>query len=187
MGILVPASGAVAVNGMKSTRAGRRHQGCRRHRDHSNRGLQGRNGRRALGTELRRRQAMKISRRNLLAAGGSTAIIAIAGSARWTSAQAPGQQAETSPDLIVHNAKVTTLQGGRPEAEAFAVRGERITAVGSTAEMLRLRAPNTRLIDAGSRRVIPGLNDSHFHIVRGGRDYNLELRWDGVESLHRGL
>lgn len=130
---------------------------------------------------------MKISRRNLLAAGGSTAIIAIAGSARWTSAQAPGQQAETSPDLIVHNAKVTTLQGGRPEAEAFAVRGERITAVGSTAEMLRLRAPNTRLIDAGSRRVIPGLNDSHFHIVRGGRDYNLELRWDGVESLHRGL
>ena len=130
---------------------------------------------------------MKISRRNLLAAGGSTAMIAMAGSAPWSLAQSPRQQAETSPDLIVHNAKVTTLQSGRPEAEAFAVRGERIVAVGGEADIMRLRTDNTRIIDAGGRRVIPGLNDSHFHLVRGGRDYNLELRWDGVESLQRGL
>src|SRR6266481_5626493 len=130
---------------------------------------------------------MKISRRNLLAAGGSTAMIAMAGSAPWSLAQSPRQQAETSPDLIVHNAKVTTLQSGRPEAEAFAVRGERIVAVGGEADIMRLRTDNTRIIDAGGRRVIPGLNDSHFHLVRGGRDYNLELRWDGVESLQHGL
>src|SRR5258705_12280494 len=117
---------------------------------------------------------MKISRRNILAAGGSTAIIAMVGSAPWSLAQSQGQQAEASPDLIVHNAKVTTLQNGRPEAEAFAVRGERIVAVGSDTDITGLRAANTRVIDAGGRRVLPGLNDSHFHLVRGARDYNLE-------------
>src|SRR5229473_5656003 len=130
---------------------------------------------------------MKVSRRNLLAAGGSTAMIAMAGSAPWSLAQSPGQQTETSLGLIVHNAKVTTLQSGRPEAEAFAVRGERIVAIGGDADIMGLRAGNTRVIDAGGRRVVPGLNDSHFHLVRAGRDYNLELRWDGVESLQRGL
>src|SRR5712675_451576 len=128
---------------------------------------------------------MNISRRNLLAAGGSTAIIAMAGPDHSSRAQLP--EAPTSPDLIVHNAKVTTLLSSRPETEAFAVRGERIVAVGSDADIMGLRAANTRVIDAGGRRVIPGLNDSHFHLVRGARDYNLELRWDGVESLQRGL
>jgi predicted amidohydrolase YtcJ len=127
---------------------------------------------------------MKISRRHLLAAGGSGAVIVIAGKSRLSLAQQP---ADTSPDLIVHNAKVTTLQGGAAEAQAFAVRGEKITAVGGEAEIMGLRAANIRVVDAGGRRVVPGLNDSHFHIVRGGRDYNLELRWDGVESLQRGL
>src|SRR5712671_3552520 len=126
---------------------------------------------------------MKISRRNILLSGASTAMIAMA--SPWSWAQSP--QAPTSADLIVHNAKVTTLQSGRPEAEAFAVRGERIVAVGGEADIMRLRSANTRIIDARGRRVIPGLNDSHFHLVRGGRDYNLELRWDGVESLQRGL
>lgn len=94
---------------------------------------------------------------------------------------------EESPDLIVHNAKVTTLQSGRSEAEAFAVRGEKIVAVGGEAEIMGLRGADSRIIDAGGRRIIPGLNDSHIHLVRGARDYNLELRWDGVASLQRGL
>jgi predicted amidohydrolase YtcJ len=128
---------------------------------------------------------MKISRRNLLATGGSAAMIAMLSSVRSTWAQSPDSRA--SPDLIVHNAKVTTLQSGRPEAEAFAVRSERIVAVGGDADIMGLRAANTRVIDAGGRRVIPGLNDSHLHLVRGARDYNLELRWDGVGSLQRGL
>src|SRR6266851_2104508 len=128
---------------------------------------------------------MKISRRNLLAAGGSTAMIAMVGLARSSWAQSPVSGA--SPDLIVHNAKVTTLQDGRLEAQAFAVVGEKIVAVGGKAEIMALRVGNTRVIDAGGRRVIPGLNDSHFHLVRAARDYNLELRWDGVESLQRGL
>jgi len=90
-------------------------------------------------------------------------------------------------DLIVHNAKVTTLQDNGSEADAFAVRGERFVAVGDEAEIMRLRGNRTRLINVGGRRVIPGLNDSHLHAIRGGLFYNLELRWDGVQSLQRGL
>ncbi|MCK6461979.1 MAG: amidohydrolase [Planctomycetes bacterium] len=91
------------------------------------------------------------------------------------------------PDLIVVNAKVTTLDAARPEAEALAVRDGLLVAVGGSDEITRLRGEATRVIDAGGRRVIPGLNDSHLHAVRGGRFWNLELRWDGVESLERGL
>lgn len=90
-------------------------------------------------------------------------------------------------DLIVHNAKILTLTDGPPEAQALAVRGETFIAVGREDEVMGLRGEHTRVIDAGGRRVIPGLNDSHIHAVRGGRFYNLELRWDGVELLEHGL
>ena len=75
----------------------------------------------------------------------------------------------------------------RPEAAAFAVHGEKFVAVGGEEEVMRHRGDRTRVVDAGGRRVIPGLNDSHIHAVRSGRFYNLELRWDGVESLERAL
>jgi predicted amidohydrolase YtcJ len=94
---------------------------------------------------------------------------------------------QEAADLIVHNAKVLTLSDTLPEAQALAVRGEKFVAVGRDDEVMRLRGERTRVIDAGGRRVIPGLNDSHIHAVRGGRFYNLELRWDGVESLEHGL
>lgn len=126
-----------------------------------------------------------MARSNLSAAGAGNAINAIAGSRSATQSQS--RSTEASPDLIVHNAKVTTQHSDRPEAEAFAVRDEIIVAVGGEADILGLRDENTRLIDAGGRRIIPGLNDSHLHLVRGARDYTLELRWDGVQSLQRGL
>ena len=53
--------------------------------------------------------------------------------------------------------------------------------------MTRHRGLGTRVIDARGLAVIPGLNDSHAHVVREGRVYNTELRWDGVDSLERGL
>jgi len=102
------------------------------------------------------------------------------------SAGATAQQQEPA-DLIVYNAKVHTLNDALPEAEALAVRGEMFVAVGRNAEVMRHRGNHTRVIDADGRRVIPGLNDSHIHAVRAGRFYNLELRWDGVESLKHGL
>jgi hypothetical protein len=94
---------------------------------------------------------------------------------------------QPSPDLIVMNARVTTLDTGRSEAEAFAVRDGAFVAVGSNEEIMRMRGRATQVVDGGGRRVIPGLNDSHLHAVRAGRFYNLELRWDGVDSLERAL
>ncbi len=96
------------------------------------------------------------------------------------------QQREPA-DLIVTNARVFTVDEQRPRASAFAVKDGRFVAVGSDADMAARRGGKTRVIDARGHTVIPGLNDSHAHAVRGGRFYNLELRWDGVDSLERAL
>ena len=94
---------------------------------------------------------------------------------------------EARADLVVRNAKITTLQPGLADAEALAVRGETFLAVGPEAAVMRLADRETRVVDAGGRRVIPGLNDSHMHAIRGGLRYNLEVRWDGVRTLRRAL
>src|SRR5688572_14105627 len=86
-------------------------------------------------------------------------------------------------DLIVTNGKVTTLDQRRPTAEAVAVKDGRFLAVGSVQDVLKHRGNTTKVIDIKGRAVIPGLIDSHLHATRGGRFYNLELRWDGVPSL----
>ena len=89
-------------------------------------------------------------------------------------------------DTILYNAKVAT--NGVPSfVEAVAVTDATIAAVGTNDEILRLRGPRTRVIDARRRTLIPGLNDSHMHPIRGGLNYNLELRWDGVPSLSDAL
>lgn len=90
-------------------------------------------------------------------------------------------------DLIVTNARVFTMDPQRPQATAFAVKDGKFVAVGGDAEMAAHRGEKTRSIDGQGRTIVPGLNDSHAHAVRGGRFYNLELRWDGVDSLERGL
>jgi predicted amidohydrolase YtcJ len=90
-----------------------------------------------------------------------------------------------APDLIIHNAAITDFQGNR--YSAIAVDGERISALGTSNELLNTRDRDTRLVDAGGRRLIPGINDSHLHVVRGGRFYNLETRWDGIASLEEAL
>jgi predicted amidohydrolase YtcJ len=92
-----------------------------------------------------------------------------------------------SADFILHNAKIATNQvPSFVEAIAITAAG-RIAAVGKDEEILRLRGPQTRVIDGRRRTVIPGLNDSHIHPIRGGLNYNLELRWDGVPSLTDAL
>ncbi len=82
-----------------------------------------------------------------------------------------GAPAQVAPqaDLIVTNAKVWTADKSRPEAEAVAVLGERIVAVGSRAEVDAWRGPRTHVLDAGGRRVVPGFNDSHVHFLSGGQ------------------
>lgn len=90
-------------------------------------------------------------------------------------------------DLLVRNAKVFTGDPARPEARAVAIRDGRVTALGDDHDLAPLVGPGTRVVDALGRRVIPGLNDSHLHVIRGGLNYVLELRWDGVRSLRHAL
>lgn len=87
----------------------------------------------------------------------------------------------TAPDLILHNGQITTLDPQYPEARNLAIKDGRIIGV-DDAEAYG-RGPNTKVIDLKGRRVIPGLNDSHLHVIRAGLYYNMELRWDGVPSL----
>lgn len=90
-------------------------------------------------------------------------------------------------DLIVHNARITTLDAARPQASALAVDEGRIVAVGNNEEILRLRTAQTLVVDGEGRRLIPGLNDSHSHYIRGGLSFTAELRWDGVPTLVEAL
>ncbi|QNK01217.1 amidohydrolase [Dyella telluris] len=87
------------------------------------------------------------------------------------------------PELILHGGRFTTLDRSQPEANAVAMADGRFVAVGSAADVMALAGPATRVIDLKGQRVLPGLIDNHLHIIRGGLNYNLELRWDGVRSL----
>ncbi|HJV03099.1 MAG TPA: amidohydrolase [Burkholderiaceae bacterium] len=91
------------------------------------------------------------------------------------------------PDLIFHNAQITTLARGQPVASAVAIQAGKFLAVGQDAEILPLAGAGTRIIDLKGRAVLPGLFDNHTHVVRGGLNYNMELRWDGVRSLADAL
>jgi predicted amidohydrolase YtcJ len=86
-------------------------------------------------------------------------------------------------DTVFINGRITTLDRSLPQAEALAVRSGNLLSVGATERVLRDAGPKTRRIDLGGRCVIPGLNDSHTHLIRAGLNYNMELRWDGVPSL----
>lgn len=90
-------------------------------------------------------------------------------------------------DLIVYNALITTLNDSMPEAQAIAVRKGKIIAIGEDKEILALKGDSTKVLDAAKKRMIPGLNDSHCHYLRGGTSFTLELRWDGIPSLREGL
>lgn len=87
------------------------------------------------------------------------------------------------PDLIFYNGKITTLNRAQPVAQAVAIKDGKFLAVGSDAEVMPLATEKTRCIDLKGKGVLPGLFDNHTHIIRGGLNYNLELRWDGVRSL----
>src|ERR1043165_7051213 len=89
-------------------------------------------------------------------------------------------------DIILHNGRIAT-NGAPSFAEAVAIEGNKIAAVGMTDDVMRLRKPKTVVIDLQGRTVIPGLNDSHLHGIRGGLNFNMELRWDGVPSLADAL
>lgn len=122
-----------------------------------------------------------ITRRRALAVTAAAAGL-FTGGCTVTTSTSPSPHAD-APDLIIHNAHISTMQKPGHQARALAIKGGTFIAVGQDSQILSLKGPYTKVIDASNRRIIPGLNDSHLHIIRGGLNYNLELRWDGVPSL----
>ena len=90
---------------------------------------------------------------------------------------------EAAAEVILFNGSVTTLNRSNPTASAVAAARGRFVAVGSNEEVQALKGTGTRMIDLKGRRLLPGLIDNHLHIIRGGLNFNMELRWDGVRSL----
>ncbi len=86
-------------------------------------------------------------------------------------------------DLILHRGLFTTLNRAQPTAQAVAIKDGRFLKVGHDQEVMALKGPRTKVIDVRGKRVLPGLIDNHLHIIRGGLNFNMELRWDGVRSL----
>jgi predicted amidohydrolase YtcJ len=86
-------------------------------------------------------------------------------------------------DLILHSGRFTTLDRTNPAPTAVAITDGVFTAVGRERDVMHLAEPSTQIIDLKGRRALPGLIDNHLHIIRGGLNFNMELRWDGVRSL----
>ncbi len=89
-----------------------------------------------------------------------------------------------SPDLILHRGLFTTLDRSNPAASAVAIKDGVFTRGRPRRKTsCRWPVPTTAIIDLKGRRGLPGLIDNHLHIIRGGLNFNMELRWDGVRSL----
>ena len=96
-------------------------------------------------------------------------------------------QSADRADLIFSNGKIVTVDERFTIAQAIAVRGDRIVAVGSNQEVARLSGPATKTIDLRGRTVVPGLIDNHLHLLRAGNTWELELRWDGINSRQKAI
>jgi predicted amidohydrolase YtcJ len=108
------------------------------------------------------------------------ALLAIGAGAALRAQQAP-------PDLVLSNGKIITVDERFTIAQAVAIRGDRIVAVGTNQEIGRLAGPGTRRIDLKGRAVTPGLIDNHMHVVRAGTTWQYEVRLDGVETRKHAL
>ena len=96
--------------------------------------------------------------------------------------------AGAAPDTVITNAKIFTSNPAQPWAQAIAIRGERIVAVGDTATVAALAGSATRRIDAGGRTIIAGINDAHQHVGIAPPHDRLELPFDPtVEQIAQAL
>ena len=99
----------------------------------------------------------------------------------------PVESVEDRADLILFNGRIATNDPTQPFVSALSIRGSVVQAVGSDADIMVRKGAQTRIVDLQRRTVIPGLNDSHLHLIRGGLNYTMELRWDGIPSLTLAL
>jgi predicted amidohydrolase YtcJ len=92
-----------------------------------------------------------------------------------------------TPDLVLLGGKVVTLDDAGTIREAIAIRGGKVQAVGTSAEIRALAGDGTRSIDLRGRTVIPGLIDSHLHAIRAALSFTTEVNWIGARSLEDAL
>ena len=116
-------------------------------------------------------------------------VLALAGT--FARAQQPAPPAPQGPaDLILHTARIYTVDAARPRAEAIAIRGDRILRVGSNADVLSSRGPATRVIDLRGATVVPGLQDAHGHFTGLGQslqrlDFRGTTTYDQIVEMVR--
>jgi predicted amidohydrolase YtcJ len=106
---------------------------------------------------------MALSRRDLFCNAGGLATLPLLAS------PALAALSRQQPELILHNGTILTVDPRQPQAEAVAIAGDRIVAVGSSAEIDGLAASSTKKIDLGGSTVVPGFNDAHTHPAYAGR------------------
>jgi len=117
-----------------------------------------------------------------------TLTVAFTGALVVAATAIPLLRAQAVPaDLILSNGKIITVDERFTIAQAVAITGERIVAVGTNQEITRLAGPETRRVDLRGRAALPGLIDNHMHLLRAGITWQQEVRWDGVDSRARAL
>ncbi len=115
---------------------------------------------------------------------------AILGLAVVLLAGAPARAQQRAPlgvDTVLVNGRIVTVDAQASVREALAIRGDRVVALGSSADIRRLAGDATRVIDLQGRTVIPGLIDSHMHAIRAGLSFATEVNWVGARSLSEAL
>lgn len=95
--------------------------------------------------------------------------------------------AHAQADLVLHNGKIVTVDDRFTVAQAIAIKGERIVAVGANDVVLKAAGGAAKRIDLKGRTVIPGLIDNHAHFARGSQHWGIEVRWDGITSRQQAL
>jgi len=90
-------------------------------------------------------------------------------------------------DLVLTNGKIITVDERFSIAQAVAIRGDRIVAVGTNQEISQLAGASTRRFDLKGKAVIPGLIDNHMHLLRAAATWTKEVRWDGVDSRKQAV
>ena len=93
-----------------------------------------------------------------------------------------GSSNQEAADVIFVNGNVYTANDRQPKAEAIAVKGERIVFVGSSSAARALAGKNTRVVDLGGKTVLPGMTDSHYHLIGVG-ERELTLNLEGITNL----
>ena len=132
----------------------------------------------------------RISRGQFLGFGAALAGgfgIGKSGVGTLASAEQPAPSVGAEPDIVVHNARVFTIDPALPRAEAFAVKNGRFTAVGSSADVRNLATARTRVIDAQQATVTPGFIDTHCHVSGVNELYAVDANVRRVRELLNNL